>query len=353
MTEDMTDFLLIDGSDGEGGGQVVRSSLTLSIATGTPVRVANVRAGRKKPGLMRQHLTAVQAAATVGAAEVTGDAVGSTELTFRPGRAASGGSAIVPGEHRFAVGTAGSATLVLQTVLPVLLTADAPSRLTLEGGTHNPFAPPFEFLDRVYLPLVNRMGPAVEAHLQARGFYPAGGGRFTVDVTPTDRLAGVDLLHRGEPVGHRATAIVANLDRRIAEKELTVVADRLGWAEDRLRVEEARGPGPGNVLLLTVEHEHVTEVFAGFGEVRRSAKAVGNLAVEQARAYLAHDAPVGPFLADQLLLPAALAAAGGSPSSYRITRGTRHLRTHLDLVNRFLPIRASLDADGTVRVELA
>ena len=336
-------FLPIDGSEGEGGGQIVRSSLTLSIATGTPVRISNVRAGRKKPGLMRQHLTAVRAAATVGAAEVTGDAVGSTELTFRP-------TGLVPGEHRFAVGTAGSATLVLQTVLLVLLTADAPSRLTLEGGTHNPFAPPFEFLDQAYLPLVNRMGPTVTATLQARGFYPAGGGRFVVDVTPTDMLSGIELCDRGEPTGHHATAIVANLDPRIAEKELAVVADKLGWEPDRLRVEKALGPGPGNVLLLTVEHAHVTEVFTGFGEVRRSAKAVGNLAVEQARAYLASDAPVGPFLADQLLLPCALAAAAGSPSSYRITRATRHLTTHLDLVNRFLPVEATIDAD-TVRID--
>ena len=338
------DFIEIDGSEGEGGGQIVRSSLTLSIATGRPVRIANVRAGRRKPGLMRQHLTAVRAAATIGAAEVEGDAIGSTALTFRP-------TAVVPGEHRFAVGTAGSATLVLQTVLPVLLTADRPSRLTLEGGTHNPFAPPFEFLDRAFLPLVNRMGPRVSASLEACGFYPAGGGRFVVDVTPAPALTGLELLERGEPVGHHAVALVANLDHRIAEKELAVVTERLGWPEDRLRVASVAGPGPGNVLLLTVEHQHVAEVFTGFGEVRRSAKAVGNLAVDQARAYLAGDAPVGPFLADQLLLPCALAAAGGALSAYRITRVTRHLSTHLGLVRRFLPVEARAAGGSTVRVE--
>ncbi len=337
------DTIHIDGSEGEGGGQIVRSSLTLSIATGTPVRISNVRAGRKKPGLMRQHLTAVRAAATVGEAEVTGDAVGSTELTFRP-------TAVVPGEHRFAVGTAGSATLVLQTVLPVLLTADGPSRLVLEGGTHNPFAPPFEFLERACLPLVNRMGPRVTATLEACGFYPAGGGRFVVEVTPTLKLSGLELLDRGDPVNHHAVAVVANLDPRIAEKELAVVAERLGWEPERLRVSARKGPGPGNVLLLTIEHTNVTEVFAGFGEVRRSAKAVGNLAVDQARAYLAGTAPVGPFLAHQLLLPAALAAAGGAPSAYRIARATRHLRTHVDLVRKFLPVAAGVGDDSVVRV---
>ena len=217
------DFIEIDGGQGEGGGQVVRSSLTLSVATGRPVRVANVRAGRKKPGLLRQHLTAVRAAAAVGAAEVQGDALGSTALSFRP-------TGVVPGAFRFAVGTAGSATLVLQTVLPVLLTADRPSRLTLEGGTHNPFAPPFEFLDRAFLPPVNRMGPRVVATLEACGFFPAGGGRFTVEVTPAPRLTGLELLERGEPVGHNAVAVVANLDPRIADRELAVVAERLGWA---------------------------------------------------------------------------------------------------------------------------
>lgn len=338
----MTDLLHIDGSHGEGGGQIVRSSLTLSVATGRPIRITRLRAGRKKPGLLRQHLTAVRAATAVGAAEVTGGELGSTELTFRP-------TGIVPGEHRFAVGTAGSATLVLQTVLPVLLTAKQPSRLTLEGGTHNPFAPPFEFLDRAFLPQINRMGPTVTATLEQSGFFPAGGGRFVVDVEPCAGLTGLQLLERGEPGAHHATALLSNLPENIADRELGVVARRLGWGPERLHTSIRPGPGPGNALLIQLEHEHATEVFTGFGEPRRRATAVADLALKLAQEHLACDAPVGPFLADQLLLPAALAAAGGEPSAYRITRATRHLTTHLELVKLFVPVEAELEGD-VVRV---
>src|SRR5262245_8861795 len=165
-------MLIIDGSFGEGGGQILRTALGLSLVTGVPFRIEKIRAGRQKPGLMRQHLTAVNAAAQVGQAEVIGASVGSQELTFTPGK-------ISPGDYTFAVGTAGSATLVLQTVLPALLTAAQPSFLTLEGGTHNPHAPPFDFLARAFLPLIGRMGPSVTATLIRPGFYPAGGGQFT------------------------------------------------------------------------------------------------------------------------------------------------------------------------------
>ena len=166
-------MLTIDGSAGEGGGQILRSTLALSLCTGTPVRITGIRAKRDRPGLMRQHLTALRAAAEVGRAEVSGAELGSREVAFHPRGAA-------PGEYAFNVGSAGSATLVLQTVLPALLSASAPSDLLLEGGTHNPLAPPFEFLDRAFLPLIARMGPRVSATLEARGFYPAGGGRIRV-----------------------------------------------------------------------------------------------------------------------------------------------------------------------------
>lgn len=146
----MQDIIQIDGSHGEGGGLIVRSSLSLSIVTGRPVIIERVRAGREKPGLKQQHLTAVRAAQQICSAVVEGDVLGSSTLTFQPGPA-------IPGTYRFAVGTAGSATLVLQTILPPLLIANGPSRLVLEGGTHNPWAPTFDFLQRAFLPLVNRM----------------------------------------------------------------------------------------------------------------------------------------------------------------------------------------------------
>src|SRR5690242_7527890 len=194
-------MIIIDGSFGEGGGQILRTSLTLSLVTGKPLRIERIRAGRKSPGLLRQHLAAVNAAARVGYAEVEGASLGARELTFRP-------QTVAAGHYQFAVGTAGSATLVLQTVLPALLTADAPSTLVLEGGTHNPYAPPFDFLEKTFLPLLNRMGPRVEARLERHGFYPAGGGRFIVEITPAQQLGRFELDDRGAITGRRARALI-------------------------------------------------------------------------------------------------------------------------------------------------
>src|SRR5512136_2571133 len=179
-------MITIDGSQGEGGGQILRTSLALSLVTGQPFRMERIRAKRQKPGLLKQHLTAVEAAKTVGCAEVTGAALGSQTLEFKPGP-------VTPGNYRFAVGTAGSATLVLQTVLPPLLVASGPSTLTLEGGTHNPFAPPFDFLARCFAPVVERMGPRIELKLHRPGFFPAGGGQFEAQITPVNRLKPIDL----------------------------------------------------------------------------------------------------------------------------------------------------------------
>jgi RNA 3'-terminal phosphate cyclase (ATP) len=204
-------MITIDGSTGEGGGQVLRTSLGLSLVTGRPFRIENIRAGRQKPGLMRQHLTAVRAAAQISNATLSGDEIGSRELHFEPG-------AVKHGSYEFAVGTAGSATLVLQTVLPGLIVAQGPSQLTLKGGTHNPWSPPFDFLAKVFLPLLARMGANVTVKLVRPGFYPAGGGEFTVDIQPaTDgRLRPLELMERGEIIGRHARAIVARLPDQIA-----------------------------------------------------------------------------------------------------------------------------------------
>ena len=205
-------MLTIDGSQGEGGGQVLRSALALSLVTGRPFAIENIRAGRKKPGLLRQHLTAVLAAAEVGRAEVEGATMGSRHLVFRP-------SGVRSGNYAFRVGTAGSATLVLQTVLPALLLAEGESNLTLEGGTHNPFAPPVDFLVNAYLPLVNRLGPRVEVRLIRPGFYPAGGGEFTVRVQPARQLGRLALVDRGQIVARRVRVLLGHLPRHIAERE--------------------------------------------------------------------------------------------------------------------------------------
>jgi RNA 3'-terminal phosphate cyclase (ATP) len=331
-------MIQIDGSIGEGGGQILRTALALSIVTGQPFRIEKIRAGRPKPGLLRQHLTAVNAAATVCSGAVDGAAVGSLSLSFSPGK-------VNGGEFKFSIGTAGSTTLVLQTVLPALVLAVKPSTVTLEGGTHNSHAPPFDFLDRAFLPLVNRMGPTVRAALERAGFYPAGGGRFTVEIVPVARLSPLHLPDRGDVRRKTATAMVAALPGLIARRELQKVERRLGWTGDQLQIRQLPDEwGPGNVVWLEVESEHVTEVFTGFGSRGVSAEAVADEAINEARAYLATGAPVGPHLADQLLLPLALAGGG----SFRTGPVTLHSTTNMEIIRRFLPVKFSVAAgDGS------
>ncbi|MBZ4422419.1 RNA 3'-terminal phosphate cyclase [Myxococcus sp. RHSTA-1-4] len=321
----------IDGSKGEGGGQVLRTSLALSLVTGTPFTITNIRAGRKKPGLLRQHLTAVKAAEAVGAAEVSGAELGSRELTFRP-------RALAAGNYHFAVGTAGSATLVLQTVLPALLMAQGPSTLMLEGGTHNPAAPPFDFLQRAYLPLVRRMGPAVEATLERPGFFPAGGGKFRVDVKPAP-LKPLSLLERGRVLRRDVKAVVAMIPFDVAKRELDTVAGALKWRPDEFRTEELkRSPGPGNVLVAEVESEHVTEVFTAFGERGKRAEAVGEEVAEEVMRYLDAEVPVGEHLCDQLLLLLALAKGG----TFRTLPLDGHAETQLHTMAHFLDVKVQV-----------
>jgi RNA 3'-terminal phosphate cyclase (ATP) len=338
-------MIIIDGSMGEGGGQVLRTSLGLSLVTGKPFRIENIRAGRRKPGLMRQHLTAMRAATEISAAKVSGDAIGSRELEFEPGE-------VRPGQYEFAVGTAGSATLVLQTVLPALMVAQGPSQLTLKGGTHNPWSPPFDFLAKAFLPLLNRMGANVKATLVRPGFYPAGGGEFTIAITPAldGKLRPLELMERGEIVLRRARAIVARLPEHIAERELSVVERKLGWTGDSLVVEQTHDSvGPGNIIMLEIASRNVTEVFTAFGEKDVRAEAVANKAVDQARAYLAAGVPVGPHLADQLLVPMAMAAAQGA-GRFRTVAPTRHTTTNIEVIQKFMDVamtvaRAEQDRD--------
>jgi RNA 3'-terminal phosphate cyclase (ATP) len=329
----------IDGAEGEGGGQIVRTAVALAAVTGVAVRVVNIRAGRRKPGLMRQHLTAVRAVAQISGGEVHGAEPGSKTLELRPG-------AVRGGDYRFDVGSAGSTTLVLQTVLPALLAAPTASRLTLEGGTHNPLAPTFEFLDRAFLPLLRRMGARVEARLDRPGFYPAGGGRLHVDIDPA-RPMPLHLLERGALRSRVATATVSALPFDIVRRELSALRAHLAWDESCFRPQTIRDPvGPGNVVQIIAEHEHVTEVFSSFGEKGLPAEKVAEALATEFLTWDAADVPVGSHLADQLLLPLAMAGGG----SFRTLPPSLHTRTQAALVSRFLPVRFDLRADGAACV---
>ncbi len=333
----------IDGSEGEGGGQILRSSLSLAICTRQPFRITHIRANRDQPGLRRQHLTAVTAAARICAAEVDGAALGARELTFRPGK-------LLPGAYSFDIGTAGSCTLVLQTVLPALLTADRPSQVRITGGTHNRGSPPFDFLQRAFIPLLGRMGMGVELTLVRHGFYPRGGGEIHATVEPLSQRRRLELLTRGECRRAYAEAYVAALPMDVAQRELATVRRTMGWRQEQLELRALPNDmGPGNAVTITLEHEHVTEVFTGFGERGVRVESVAQQAAEQARAWLAATAPVGEHLADQLLLPMALADGG----VFLATRITPHLHSNARVIEQFTGRHVTVtDSPAGARVTL-
>jgi RNA 3'-terminal phosphate cyclase (ATP) len=318
----------IDGSQGEGGGQVLRTALGLSVVTGTPFVMTNIRAGRRKPGLMRQHLTCVRAAARVGGARVEGDSLRSTHLRFEP-------TGVHAGCYRFAIGSAGSTTLVFQTVLPALAMADGSSTVEFEGGTHNPMAPPIPFLVRSFLPLMKRMGVRVEVAVERLGFAPGGGGAWTATVHPAKGgLRRLDLLRRGAVSSVRARALVANLPPSIGHREMKRFRDAFDLGGNALAVEEVDAFGPGNVVFLEFETGAGTVVFDGFGSRGRAAEKVADGVIREAKAWLEADVPVEGHLADQLLIPMAMAGGG----RFRTVEPSLHTRTNASIVERFLPV---------------
>ncbi len=318
-------MIMIDGAQGEGGGQVLRTALSLSIATGQPFTIQNIRARRSKPGLMRQHLTAVKAATEICGGRAVGAEIGGQRLRFEPG-------ATRAGDYHFRIGTAGSTTLVLQTILLPLAQAGAPSRVVIEGGTHNPSAPPFDFLQHAFLPLLRRMGFNVTATLKRPGFYPAGGGAIKIEIGKADAFAPLVLDERGILQSRRAEAVIANLPRQIAERELAVLAQRLELKPEELCVRhEPNASGPGNCVLVIVQYDNLCEVATSFGQVNISSEAVAEEAVRQIRSYIAADTAVGSHLADQLILPMAVAAGG----RFNTAAPSQHLLTNADTINRF------------------
>lgn len=343
MRDEQENLLVeLDGSHGEGGGQILRSALTLSMITGIPFRLERIRARRSKPGLLRQHLTAVQAAAQICGARVEGASLGSLALNFVPGP-------IRGGDYRYAIGTAGSCTLVLQTVLPALWFADAPSTVTVSGGTHNPAAPPVDFLQHAWVPLLRRMGVDMEIELVRHGFFPAGGGEVRAQVAPVQSLQVLDLCERGEFQGSTAVAVVAGVPVDVAKRELSVVQAALPEAEGELRVLSSR-EGPGNALLLLERYAQVTEVIVAFGERGLPAEKVAETALREVGVYRNSHAAVGEHLADQLVLPLALAGQG----SFTTTTLSSHLRTNMQVVQKFLPVAFEvIEEAGLVRVSVS
>ena len=317
--------LQLDGS--AGGGQMLRTALSLAMVTGQPFRMTNIRGKRSRPGLMRQHLTCVKAACEISGGTADGAEIGSTELVFRAGKARAG-------SYQFAIGTAGSTGLLFQTLLPALWQADGPSTLRLEGGTHNPLAPPFDFLERVFLPTLQKAGVQADLSLENAGFAPAGGGAITATVYPCDKLSPLDLATRPEATRTRIRVMTRHLPLSIAGRMLDAALDVIPCKDAAVESCEP-GPGAGVCCLVESEFDGLRELTSTFGEQGASAEKLGHRAAKLMQDFIGCGAPVGRCLADQLLLPMALAGDGRivtmSPDA--------HVPTNIAVIERFLPVR--------------
>lgn len=317
-------MMVIDGSQGEGGGQILRTTLSMAMITGTSVRVENIRAGRRKPGLMRQHLACVKAAQVVSNAEVSGAEVGSTVITFIP-------KGIKAGNYHFAVGTAGSTILVFQTVLSALALAENESILTFEGGTHNLYAPSFDFIELAYLPILRKMGFDVEITLHKHGFYPQGGGYWTAVIKPTFRMECLELLESGDLVSKEAIITSANIPEHVITRELDEIIKRCNWPTQNLKTITVGAIGSGNIVSMRLQYENCMEVIECVGKIGISAEKVAQNAAKGVRRYLSANVPVGEHLADQLLLPMIFSESG----MFSTVKPSSHTRTNIDVIHLF------------------
>lgn len=317
----------IDGSYGEGGGQIIRTSVSLAAITGKDVRIANIRAKRSKPGLQPQHLMAVKAAAELCDAELTGAAVGSTQLTFRPS------GPVKVGEYRFEIGTAGSAPLVAQTVIMPLALTGQPCRVVVTGGTHNPMAPASDYLEYVYAPALREMGVSIAVSSTRAGFYPAGGGLLEIELTGSTSLFPIERLTRGPLQRLLAIVTTSGLSDQVFNRARTVVEARLPGV--KVVHEDKPSNGAGAAVVLVAEHQGGSAGFTALGEKGKPMERVAEEAIDLYEDWAGQDAPVDEHLADQIVLPAVFTTG---ESSWRTSEATEHLRTVLWLVEHFMPI---------------
>ena len=344
-------MIYIDGSYGEGGGQILRTSLALSVLLRQPLQIDRIRAGRKKPGLMAQHLTGVEAIARICGGTAEGAELGSQKIVFHPGE-------IQAGEYEFDVAqvkaSAGSTGMIFQTVAPPLGFAKQRSSLVLKGGTHALWAPPIDYLSEVFLPTVRRMGFEARIATERWGWYPQGGGIVHAEVVPSASLEGIILEDRGPLRTITGLSVVSNLPRSIAERQRNQASKRLRGKglEADISLLEAPSIGTGTFFFLLVHFEHIVAGFSALGARGKRAEKVADEAVNELFSYLRTGDAVDPYLADQLILYMALARGR---SSFTTSQISRHLLTNVWVVEQFLPVKfqveGKLGEPGSVRVE--
>jgi RNA 3'-terminal phosphate cyclase (ATP) len=347
MERKKTAMIEIDGAKGEGGGQILRSALTLSLMTYRDFRILNIRAGRSKPGLRPQHLASVNAAASVGQAQVKGARLESREIEFQP-------TSIHPGTYRFEIPTAGSTSLVLQTVFLPLSIAVSPSEIEIMGGTHVPWSPCFHYLEANWLPAMELQGFRADLTLEKAGFYPQGGGRIRTLIQPLKKkIAPLRRLQRGDLQRIRGISTVSNLPESIAQRQQNRAVKRLAdlGCPVEIEIRTLPSPGKGSLLLLHAEFEAGQACYFGLGARGKTAERVADEAVGALLTFLRGEGVVDKYLADQLLLP--LAFADGD-SEFRTSKITQHLLTNADVVRAFgaaeIDVQGKLGQSGVIEI---
>jgi RNA 3'-terminal phosphate cyclase (ATP) len=331
----------IDGSYGEGGGQILRTALSLSCLLNRPFRMFNIRKGRAKPGLMPQHLTCVRAARLLTNAEVRGDYQGSTEIVFSPEGARGG-------EFFFDIGTAGSTSLLLQTLIPSLIFSEEKTTVTLKGGTHVPFSPSFHYIKEVFAPTMKRLGIRIDLTIESYGFYPKGGGKIRVEVFPSEVIRPLNTIQRGRIVRLRGFSGVGNLPLTIAERQRRALLERIHPLIIDLRCPadiellEAPTPGEGTFLFLCVESENSIAGFTSLGEKGKRAEAVGEDVAAEFLRYYFTDAAFDPHLPDQIALYLSM---GRDESVFTTSCITQHLMTNLWVIGLFQRFDYSVEGE--------
>jgi RNA 3'-phosphate cyclase len=332
--------LEIDGSYGEGGGQLLRTAVALAAVTGRPIAMRNIRAKRDKPGLAPQHLAAVRAVATLCEAQVAGLEPRSQALRFTP-------HALSGGEHRFDVGTAGSVTLVLQALLPAMIASGRRASVTVTGGTDVRQAPPIDYLGSILLPLLERMGVAAQLEVIHRGYYPRGGGEVRVRLA-RGGLQPIALEKAGTLHAIEGHAHVANLPDHIATRMRDAALERLGavpGSAPRISVgalDHTQAAGRGGAIVLWARTEHAVLGAGRVAELGVRAETLGTAVAEELTRDLAAGATVDVHAADQLLVYLALAGGG----SYLARSVTAHAQTAMWLIEQFLPVRFTTASRG-------
>ncbi len=339
-------MIVINGSYGEGGGQVLRTSLTLSAILGQPTRIENVRAQRRRPGLQAQHLTGVRATAQVCQAELEGASLGSLELTFKPRSSPRAGQYLFDVAEARKGGSAGATSLVAQTLLLPLAFASGSSRLTVRGGTHVAWSPSFHYLKHVYLPTLARTGLEAKAEVEKWGWYPIGGGEMTVAIQGRgeSELSGLDLTQRGELKRLWGVSAASNLPAHIGQRQQKRAEGYLrerGF-EPQVEIVDAPSPGKGTVLFLAAEYENAVAGFSSLGKRGKPAEKVAEDACREFMAYHQSGACLGKYLADQLILPLALASG---PSAFTTCEITQHLLTNIWVVEQFLDVAFEIEGE--------